>query len=56
MIIWKLKIILDINLKRFSKIYAAAGHPNAVFEIGFDKLIKLTSEEIAEFTEWDNLN
>ena len=47
----KLRIILDKNLKRFSKIYAAAGHPNAVFEIGFDNLIKLTSEEIKEFTE-----
>ena len=47
----KLRIILDKNLKRFSKIYAAAGHPNAVFEIGFDKLIKLTTEEIEEFTE-----
>ena len=52
----KLRIILDKNLKRFSKIYAAAGHPNAVFEIGFDNLTKLTSEEIKEFTEWDNLN
>ena len=47
----KLRIILDKNLKRFSKIYAAAGHPNAVFEIGFDNLTKLTSEEIEEFTE-----
>ena len=47
----KLRIILDKNLKRFSKIYAAAGHPNAVFEIGFDNLIKLTTEEIKEFTE-----
>ena len=47
----KLRIILDKNLKRFSKIYAAAGHPNAVFEIDFDNLIKLTTEEIEEFTE-----
>ena len=47
----KLRIILDKNLKRFSKIYAAAGHPNAVFEISFDNLIKLTTEEIEEFTE-----
>ena len=47
----KLRIIIDKNLKRFSKIYAAAGHPNAVFEIGFDNLIKLTTEEIEEFTE-----
>ena len=47
----KLKIILDNNLKRFSKIFAAAGHPNAVFGIDFNQLIILTSAEIKEFTE-----
>ena len=47
----KLKIILDNNLKRFSKIYAAAGHPNAVFGIDFNQFIILTSAEIKEFTE-----
>ena len=47
----KLKIILDNNLKRFSKIYAAAGHPNAVFGIDFNQFIILTSAEIEEFTE-----
>ena len=52
----KLKIILDNNLKRFSKIYAAAGHPNAVFGIDFNQFILLTSAEIREFTEWKNQN
>ncbi len=47
----KLRIILDKNLNKFSKVYAAAGHPNAVFEIGFNNLIKLTAGEIEEFTE-----
>ena len=47
----KLKIIIDNNLKRFSKIFAAAGHPKAVFEIDFNQLIILTSAEIKEFTE-----
>ena len=47
----KLKIFLDNNLKRFSKIYAAAGHPNAVFGIDFNQFILLTSAEIKEFTE-----
>ena len=47
----KLKIFLDNNLKRFSKIYAAAGHPNAVFGIDFNQFIILTSAEIQEFTE-----
>ena len=41
---------------RFSSIFAAAGHPNAVFEINFENLIALTSGEIKEITEWDNLN
>ena len=47
----KLKIILDNNLKRYSKLYAAAGHPNAVFGIDFNQFIILTSAEIKEFTE-----
>ena len=52
----KLKIILDNNLKRFSKIYAAAGHPNAVFGIDLNQFIILTSAEIEEFTEWEHQN
>ena len=47
----KLKIFLDNNLKRFSEIYAAAGHPNAVFRIDFNQFLILTSAEIKEFTE-----
>ena len=52
----KIKIILDNNLKRFSKIYAAAGHPNAVFGIDLNQFIILTSAEIEEFTEWEHQN
>ena len=52
----QLKIILDNNLKRFSKIYAAAGHPNAVFGMDFNQFIILTSAEIEEFTEWELQN
>ncbi len=47
----KVKIFLDNNLKRFSEIYAAAGHPNAVFRIDFNQFLILTSAEIKEFTE-----
>ena len=47
----KLRIILDKNLKRFSTIYAAAGHPNAVFGIDFNSLKILTSNEIKDLTE-----
>ena len=52
----KIKIYVDKNLDNFSSIFAAAGHPNAVFEINFEKLISLTSGEISEITEWGNQN
>ena len=47
----KIKIFIDETLNRFSSIFAAAGHPNAVFEINFENLIELTSGEIKEITE-----
>ena len=50
----KVKIYIDENLKNFESIFAAAGHPNAVFEIDFESLISLTSAQISEITEWDN--
>jgi Cys-tRNA(Pro) deacylase len=45
------KIYIDENLKNFTSIYAAAGHPNAVFEIDFENLKSLTSGETKEITE-----
>ena len=47
----KVKILIDETLNRFSSIFAAAGHPNAVFEINFENLIVLTSGEIKELAE-----
>ena len=47
----KTKIFIDENLKNFSSVYAAAGHPNAVFEIDFENLKALTSGEIKEIAE-----
>ncbi len=47
----KMKIFIDETLNRFSSIFAAAGHPNAVFEIDFENLKALTSGEIKEITE-----
>ena len=52
----KTKIFIDENLKNFTSIFAAAGHPNAVFEIDFENLKALTLGEIKEITEWKNLN
>ena len=47
----KIRILIDENLKNFSSIFAAAGHPNAVFEIDFENLKALTSGQIKEITE-----
>ena len=45
------KIYIDTNLERFTTVFAAAGHPNCVFKIQFNQLVKLTSGEIKEITE-----
>ena len=47
----EVKIYIDSNLEKFTKVFAAAGHPNCVFEISFSKLINITSGEIRELTE-----
>ena len=52
----KIKIYIDENLRNFKSIFAAAGHPNAVFEIDFKNLKALTSGETKEITEWESLN
>ncbi len=44
-------IFIDNTLKRFSKIYAAAGHPNCVFEINFENLTKITTGKVIEVVE-----
>ena len=52
----KIKIYIDENLKNFNSIFAAAGHPNAIFEIDFEDLKGLTQGETKEITEWENPN
>ena len=52
----KIKIYMDKNLERFSKVFAAAGHPNAIFGISFFELKKLTNAEVDDLTEWSNQN
>ena len=47
----KTKIYIDENFKNFNSIFAAAGHPNAVFEIDFENLKALTQGETKEITE-----
>jgi prolyl-tRNA editing enzyme YbaK/EbsC (Cys-tRNA(Pro) deacylase) len=38
-----LPIAIDASLRRFPRIYAAAGHPNTVFPTFFEELQRLTS-------------
>ncbi len=40
-------MVIDASLKRFSKVYAAAGHPNCIFETDVAKLKKLTNGTVS---------
>ena len=46
-----LEIMIDDQLNRFEDIFAAAGHPNAVFKIDFKNLNKITKGIIADISE-----
>ena len=46
-----IEIFMDNSLERFNKLYAAAGHPNCIFEINFKKLNEITSSKVMEITE-----
>tara|TARA_Y100000814_G_C12274302_1_gene382898 strand:- start:510 stop:992 length:483 start_codon:yes stop_codon:yes gene_type:complete len=46
-----IEIFIDNSLQRFEKIFAAAGHPNCVFEISFIKLQQITSGKIMDIIE-----
>ena len=39
----KLNILIDKYLRRFNYIYGAAGHPDCVFKISYNELVKLTN-------------
>ncbi len=47
----KIEIFIDNNLKRFEKIYAAAGHPHCVYKIDFENLIKITNGTVMDIAE-----
>jgi Uncharacterized conserved protein len=44
-------IYIDNSLKRFNSLFAAAGHPNCIFEINFEDLKKITKGKIEEVVE-----
>ena len=47
----KLEIFIDDKLNRFQDIFAAAGHPNAVFKIDLNSLNKITKGKIMDISE-----
>jgi Uncharacterized conserved protein len=46
-----LDILIDNSLNRFPYIFAAAGHPNCVFKITYDDLVKITKGSEKEISE-----
>tara|TARA_B100001996_G_C18475374_1_gene521634 strand:+ start:224 stop:706 length:483 start_codon:yes stop_codon:yes gene_type:complete len=46
-----LNILIDVSLKRFTNVFAAAGHPNCVFKIEYNQLIKITKGSEKEISE-----
>ena len=52
----KIEIIIDNSLKRFNKLFAAAGHPNCVFKINFKDIKTITNGKVEDIIEWNNLN
>ena len=46
-----LDILIDKSLSRFPHIFASAGHPNCVFKITYNELIKITNGSEKEISE-----
>ena len=46
-----LQILVDSSLNKFKDLFAAAGHPNCIFKINFDDLIKITNGSIEDVIE-----
>ena len=46
-----IKIFIDESLSRFPNIFGAAGHPNCVFKITYNQLIKITKGTEKEISE-----
>ncbi len=47
----EIQIFIDNSLERFANIFAAAGHPNVIFKIDFEKLVQITKGEIKDIIE-----
>ncbi|MBI3537825.1 MAG: YbaK/EbsC family protein [Chloroflexi bacterium] len=49
----KIETVIDRTLSRFEKVWAAAGAPNALFEIETQKLFELTRGRVADIAQGD---
>jgi prolyl-tRNA editing enzyme YbaK/EbsC (Cys-tRNA(Pro) deacylase) len=43
-----LRTLIDVSLARFDVVWAAAGHPHAVFPTRYDELVRITGGTPAE--------
>jgi prolyl-tRNA editing enzyme YbaK/EbsC (Cys-tRNA(Pro) deacylase) len=43
-----IRTVVDISLSRYDRVWAAAGHPRAVFPTSYDELLRLTGGHPAE--------
>ena len=46
-----LPTLIDASLARFETLYAAAGHPFAVFPVAFETLVHITNGQVADVAE-----
>ena len=51
-----LDVLIDKSLNRFENVFAAAGHPNCVFKITYNQLIKITNGFEKDISEWESQN
>ena len=45
-----IETVVDVSLSRYGQVWAAAGHPRAVFPTSYDELLRLTGGQAAEVT------
>ena len=50
-LIKKINVLVDRSLNRFENVFAAAGHPNCVFKISYEQLVKITNGLEKEIVE-----
>lgn len=44
-------ILIDKNLSKYEKVFAAAGHPYVVFSVTYSELVKLTNGKVNNIVE-----